>query len=56
MITLKVLSALLGYPSVELREALPELGAALGDDKRLPRAARQGLSEVQRGFQIRGNP
>jgi nitrate reductase molybdenum cofactor assembly chaperone NarJ/NarW len=41
--TLKVLSALLSYPTAELRAAVPELRAALDTEGRLPRKNRDRL-------------
>ena len=42
--TLRVLSALLGYPGSDLRAALPELADALGRERGLPRAR---LAEIE---------
>ncbi len=51
--TLKVLSALLSYPTAEMQAAVPELGAALDAEHRLPRTARghldRRLDEVAAG-------
>ena len=44
--SLKALGALLAYPSAELREALPEIAAALAADRRLPAAALTPLREL----------
>ncbi|MBN8913778.1 MAG: nitrate reductase molybdenum cofactor assembly chaperone [Rhizobiales bacterium] len=41
--TLKTLSALLTYPTVELQAAAPEMQAAIEAETTLPRAARDGL-------------
>lgn len=46
MIMLKVLSALLSYPTAELQDALPELGDIIGDDKSLPSAQRKALKDL----------
>jgi len=46
--TLKALSLLLSYPTAELQEAMPEIGAVLGADPRIApdtRAALQALTE-----------
>jgi nitrate reductase delta subunit len=44
--TLKVLSALLSYPTVELQAAVPELRAALDSEARLPRHNRDRLERL----------
>lgn len=44
--TLKALSALLTYPTVELQAAVPELQAAIDADDALPRALRDGLGRL----------
>ena len=46
MSTLKVLSALLSYPTEELVRALPEIAVLLGEDKRLSRRDREGLADL----------
>lgn len=46
LITLRALGALLTYPRQELRAALPEIGALLEGSHLLPRAEREGLSEL----------
>lgn len=46
MKTLKVLSALLVYPSDELKSAAPELKAILAAENVLPRAARRGVEAL----------
>jgi len=46
MKTYKVLSALLDYPGAELVEALPELQAALDEERFLSRGARAGVSSL----------
>lgn len=49
---LKILSALLSYPSAELQAALPELAALIDADKsvgRAPRKALKALTEALRG-------
>lgn len=43
MIMLKILSAVLSYPTIELQAALPELGDLINDDRTLPRARRKAL-------------
>jgi nitrate reductase molybdenum cofactor assembly chaperone NarJ/NarW len=45
-LTLRTLSALLGYPSHELQAAIPELRAAVADEAALPRAARRRLDPL----------
>lgn len=45
-LTLKSLSVLLSYPTVELQAALPEIGAALEADRRLSRSLREGLRQL----------
>lgn len=42
--TFKALAALLGYPTAELAGALDDVAAQLAQDRRLPRAVRQGLA------------
>jgi nitrate reductase molybdenum cofactor assembly chaperone NarJ/NarW len=44
--TLKVLSALLAYPTVELQAAIPELAAALDAEALLPAAVRRRLQQL----------
>lgn len=44
--TLKVISALLCYPTVELLEAAPEIGLALAQEQHLPREVRRALSRL----------
>jgi nitrate reductase delta subunit len=44
--TLKVLSALLSYPTAELKAAVPELRAALDAEGRLPRKSRDRLDRL----------
>lgn len=44
--TLKVLSALLSYPTAELQTAIPEMRAALDVEDRLPRASRDALDRL----------
>ena len=46
MSTLKVLSALLSYPTEELVRALPEVSIMLGQDKRLGRHDREALADL----------
>ena len=46
MIMLKVLSALLSYPTAELQDALPELGDIISDDNGLPRTRRKALKAL----------
>ncbi len=46
MMTLKILSALLSYPSAELRQALAELRVALSEENALPRARRKALEKL----------
>jgi nitrate reductase delta subunit len=41
--TLKALSLILGYPTRELQEAMPEIGGVLASDTRLTAAARRAL-------------
>lgn len=41
--TLKALSLILSYPTLELQQAMPEIGAVLASDTRLTAAARRGL-------------
>jgi nitrate reductase molybdenum cofactor assembly chaperone NarJ/NarW len=45
-LTLRTLSALLGYPSAELQAAIPELREALAAEGVLPRAARRRLDPL----------
>lgn len=45
-LTLRSLAALLGYPSEELRAAIPELREALSSERALPRAARRRLDPL----------
>lgn len=45
-LTLRTLSALLGYPSAELQAAIPELRQALAREGMLPRAARRRLDPL----------
>lgn len=44
MSALKAMAALLTYPEAELKEALPEIGAALAADRRLNQACRDELA------------
>jgi nitrate reductase delta subunit len=44
--TLKVLSALLGYPTAELQAAVPEMRAALDAERRLPQKNRDRLDRL----------
>jgi nitrate reductase molybdenum cofactor assembly chaperone NarJ/NarW len=44
--TLKALSLLLSYPTAELQAAMPEIGAVLAADPRLPPAARTALQKL----------
>ena len=44
--TLKVLSALLSYPTAELQAAVPEMRAALEREGRLPRHNRDRLERI----------
>jgi nitrate reductase molybdenum cofactor assembly chaperone NarJ/NarW len=44
--TLKVLSALLTYPTAELQAAVPEMRAALDADRRLPQKNRDRLDRI----------
>src|SRR5512134_2553413 len=44
--TLKVLSALLSYPTADLKAAVPELRAALDAEARLPQKHRDRLDRV----------
>jgi len=44
--TLKVLSALLSYPSAELQAAVPEMRAVLGAEARLPQRNRDRLDRI----------
>lgn len=44
--SLKVLGVLLAYPSAELREALPEIAAALQSDRRFGKPAQAALAEL----------
>jgi nitrate reductase delta subunit len=44
--TLKVLSALLSYPTVELQSAIPEMRAALDAEARLPQKNRERLDRI----------
>jgi nitrate reductase delta subunit len=44
--TLKVLSALLTYPTVELQAAIPEMRAALDEEARLPQVNRDRLDRI----------
>ena len=46
MSTLKVLSALLSYPTEELVRALPEISILLGQEKRLSRLDRERLADL----------
>ena len=46
MSTLKVLSALLSYPTEELVRALPEIAVLLGEDGRLSRRDREALADL----------
>jgi nitrate reductase molybdenum cofactor assembly chaperone NarJ/NarW len=44
--TLKALSLTLSYPTAALQEAMPEIGAVLAADPRLPPATRQALQDL----------
>jgi len=44
--TLKALSALLAYPTADLRDALPDIAAVLDEDTRLRKIAMVGLREL----------
>ena len=44
--TLKALSLVLSYPTQGLQEAMPEIGAVLASDPRLPEAARLALQRL----------
>jgi nitrate reductase delta subunit len=44
--TLKVLSALLSYPAPELQAAVPEMGAALDAERRLPQKNRDRIDRL----------
>ncbi|HZT49660.1 MAG TPA: nitrate reductase molybdenum cofactor assembly chaperone [Hyphomicrobiaceae bacterium] len=44
--TLKVLSALLTYPTAELQQAVPEMRAALDGEARLPQKSRDRLDRI----------
>lgn len=44
--TLKSLSLLLSYPSVELQQAMPEIGGVLASETRLTTAARRSLRDI----------
>jgi nitrate reductase delta subunit len=44
---LKALGALLAYPSSDLVAALPDIGALIQQEPRLPAAARQSLAQLQ---------
>jgi nitrate reductase delta subunit len=46
MSTLKALSALLTYPEAELQAALPEIGAVLAVDRRLPAPQRDAMARL----------
>ena len=51
--TLKALSLILSYPSRELQEAMPEIGAVLASDTRLTAAARRALRPLAEGLRSR---
>ena len=44
--TLKALSLTLSYPSVELQQAMPEIGAVLGGDPRIAPETRKALRKL----------
>jgi nitrate reductase delta subunit len=44
--TLRVLSALLSYPTAELQAAVPEMRAALDAERRLPQRNRERLDRL----------
>lgn len=44
--TLKSLSLLLSYPSIELQQAMPEIGGVLASETRLTTAARRSLRDI----------
>ena len=44
--TLKALSLILSYPTAELQDAMPEIGAVLASDPRLPPATRLALQRL----------
>ena len=48
--TLKALSLILSYPSRELQEAMPEIGAILGSDPRIAIDTRAALRALTDGF------
>ncbi|EYD72880.1 Respiratory nitrate reductase delta chain [Rubellimicrobium mesophilum DSM 19309] len=45
-LTLRTLAALLGYPSQDLKAAIPEIREALSSERALPRAARRRLDPL----------
>jgi nitrate reductase delta subunit len=49
--TLKALSLILSYPSRELQEAMPEIGAVLAADTRISRRVRADLGALALGLQ-----
>lgn len=51
--TLKSLSLLLSYPSKELQETMPEIGAILAVDSRLTAAIQQGLQPLVKALENR---
>jgi nitrate reductase delta subunit len=51
--TLKSLSLLLSYPSVELQEAMPEIGGALDADTRLSSAMQRALRPIVKALATR---
>lgn len=48
--SLKALSLLLSYPSRDLQQAMPEIGAVLADDPRIAADTRVALRELADGF------
>ena len=50
--TLKALSLLLSYPTVELQQAMPEIGGVLASDTRLTAAARRDLRPLVAALEV----
>jgi len=48
--SLKALSLILSYPSRELQEAMPDIGAVLADDRRIATDTRAALRSLTDGF------
>ena len=48
--SLKALSLILSYPSRELQEAMPDIGAVLADDRRITAETRAALRSLTNGF------